>query len=69
MQIPAQIGSLKSVRSPPWLPIENPILQKLPFILKGEYTREMVVQVVLYAGGASIGSAIFGMALFARKDL
>jgi hypothetical protein len=29
----------------------------------------MVVQVVLYAGGASIGSAIFGMALFARKDL
>ena len=52
-----------SIPTPEW------ILQKLPFILKGEYTREMVVQVVLYAGGASIGSAIFGMALFARKDL
>jgi len=52
-----------SIPTPEW------ILQKLPFILKGEYTREMVVQVVLYACGASIGSAIFGMALFARKDL
>ena len=32
MQIPALL-ELKSVRSPPWLPIENPTLQKLPFEL------------------------------------
>jgi hypothetical protein len=38
-------------------------------VLKGEFTREMLVQVGMYAGGACIASAVVGMFLFSRKDI
>ncbi|MFM7540234.1 MAG: hypothetical protein ACKO9Z_11305, partial [Planctomycetota bacterium] len=52
-----------SVPTPEW------VLQKLPYVLKGEFTREMLVQVGMYAGGACIASAVVGMFLFSRKDI
>lgn len=52
-----------SVPTPEW------VLTKLPFVLKGEFTREMLNQVAMYAGGACVASAIVGMALFSRKDI
>ena len=52
-----------SVPTPEW------VLQKLPYVLKGEFTREMLTQVAMYAGGACVASAIVGMFLFSRKDI